>query len=198
MKWHLALGFLLVFPTPLFAPGVARAQQQLQVGTSQLQQGTVIPTTPAVISSEAQIFSPDSVHPLNLVVSENIYDSSGNVLLPAGSKIYGQLFPAPGGAEFIANSIVIHGYSYRIQAVSGILHDEKDPRETASGAIAGDATIGAAAGAFLGAMTGGVSTLGVLGGATTGVIVGNTTAPRVVILRPGETISVILQAPLQF
>lgn len=198
MKWHLAIGLIFALSTPMFCAGVGRTQQQLQVGTSQLQQGTVIPTTPAAVTSQAQFFSPDGVHPLNLVVSENIYDSSGNVLLPAGSKIYGQLFPAPGGAEFIANSIVINGYSYQIQAISSVLHDEKDPRETSSGSIAGDATIGAAAGAFLGAMTGGVSTLGVLGGATTGVIVGNTTAPRVVILRPGETISITLQAPLQF
>ncbi len=182
--------------TPLVWPVPVSAQQQFDLEAIQLQQGTVISAT-SINSTESQYFAPDTVHPITLTVSQNIYNATGQLMLPAGSRLYGQLQPAAGGSQIVINSLVLNDRSYPIQARSAIIPDEKDPREFEADAIAGDAAIGAVAGTVLGALTGGISVGSVLGGAASGVLVGNVTAPRVVILRPGQVFGITLEAPFQ-
>ncbi|MEM7762174.1 MAG: hypothetical protein AAF298_29265, partial [Cyanobacteria bacterium P01_A01_bin.40] len=76
-------------------------------------------------------------------------------------------------------------YSYRISAISPVLKDVKDPRDTSAGAIAEDAAIGAAGGTILGEIFGDAGAGEILGGAAAGVVVGNVTADRVVVIDPG-------------
>ncbi len=177
--------------TPL--PGVA--QPLFELGAYRLEQGTIIPV--GSLSSEGpQYFYPDTVYPLEVAVTQNIFDNQGRLVIPAGSRVFGQMEPAPGGSRFVATSIVLGGRTYSLRASSNILHDEKDPRQYSAEAIAQDAAIGAVAGTLLGAITGGVSAGNVLGGAVAGAVVGNVTAPQVVVLRPGQSFNLTLEAPL--
>lgn len=174
------------------------AQQQFELGTSQLQQGTLLPVSTTSIDGP-EYYAPDSVHPFTAVVNQNVFDSlTGQLVVPAGTPIYGQLQPVAGGLQFVANSIEVNGRTFPLQATSGIINDEKDPREFSAESVAGDAAIGAAAGAVLGILTGGASTVGVLTGAAAGVGVGNVTAPQVVVLRPNQTLNITLTAPAVF
>ncbi|MEO1131237.1 MAG: hypothetical protein AAFX40_00865, partial [Cyanobacteria bacterium J06639_1] len=100
------------------------------------------------------------------------------------------------GSRFFGSLLVTEQRAYSLQAVSPLIHDEKDPRQYAGGAIAEDALIGAAAGALLGVVTGGVSTLGVIGGAAAGVGVGNVSANQAIVLRPEQPITVSLDTPI--
>ncbi|MDX2273003.1 MAG: hypothetical protein NW237_13795 [Cyanobacteriota bacterium] len=196
-KWTAALwlgislwgsGCWLAPPTP--------AQQQFNLGTSQLQQGTVIPVSSSS-ANQPQYFSPDTVYPLTLTVAQNIFDANGRLVLPIGSRISGQMEPATGGSRFVGTSIQVNGRTYSMRASSPILPDEKDPRQYSSQSVAEDAAIGAAAGAVLGILTGGVSTTGVIGGAAAGVVTGNVTAPQVVVLRPGQSFTLTLESSLR-
>ncbi len=190
--------FLAWVISGLLLPGIpaAVAQQQFQLQTLQLQKGTVIPVTSST-QGEPQYFANDTVQNASFVVSQPIYDTSGRLVIPAGSVVSGQMQPVQGGLRFVASFLTIRNRSYNIRASSALIHDEKDPREVTAQATVEDALIGGAAGALLGALTGGVTTSGVLGGAAAGVVVGNVTAPQVVVIRPGQAISVTLEAPLR-
>ncbi|MFT0786459.1 hypothetical protein [Synechococcus sp. H55.10] len=195
MKAILAAAVMGWAGIPLLAPLLVVAQPLFELGTYRLEQGTIIPV--GSLSSEGpQYFYPDTIYPLEVAVTQNIFDNQGRLVIPAGSRVFGQMEPAPGGSRFVATAIVLGGRTYSLRAVSNILHDEKDPRQYSAEAIAQDAAIGAAAGTLLGAITGGVSAGNVLGGAAAGVVVGNVTAPQVVVLRPGQSFNLTLEAPL--
>jgi hypothetical protein len=116
------------------------------------------------------------------------------VSIPAGSVIRGQFEPVTGGLRYVANGVQIGSRVYTLRAVSDTLHDVKDPRETSSGAMLGDAAIGAAGGALVTEVFGDASLGGIVGGAAAGVIVGNVTAQRVVVIEPNQAIPLQLQA----
>ncbi len=116
------------------------------------------------------------------------------VSIPAGSIIRGQFEPVAGGLRYVANGVQIGSRVYTLQAVSDVIHDVKDPRETSSGAMLGDAAIGAAGGALVTEVFGDASLGGIVGGAAAGVIVGNVTAQRVVVLEPNQPIALQLQS----
>ncbi|MFS8900574.1 hypothetical protein NW845_04210 [Synechococcus sp. H60.2] len=195
MKAILAAAVMGWAGIPLLAPLPVVAQPLFELGTYRLEQGTIIPVG-SLSSEEPQYFYPDTIYPLEVAVTQNIFDNQGRLVIPAGSRVFGQMEPAPGGSRFVATAIVLGGRTYSLRAVSNILHDEKDPRQYLAEAIAQDAAIGAAAGTLLGAITGGVSAGNVLAGAAAGVVVGNVTAPQVVVLRPGQSFNLTLEAPL--
>jgi len=112
------------------------------------------------------------------------------VTLPAGSIIRGQFEPIEGGLQYVATSVEVRDSQrpariFSLTALSDPLHDVKDPRETNTGAILTDAAIGAA---------GDIDLLEVLGGAAAGAAVGNVTAQRVVVIEPGQIISLRTQS----
>ncbi|MEL6136861.1 MAG: hypothetical protein AAFR42_05565 [Cyanobacteria bacterium J06628_6] len=109
--------------------------------------------------------------------------------LPAESILRGQFEPVDGGLQFVADSVESGNQIYTLSAVSELLRDQKDPRETSTGAIIGDAAIGAAGGYVLGEVLGDADFLEILGGAAAGVVVGNTTAPFVVVIEPDQPIT---------
>lgn len=170
--------------------------QSFDLGTVEIQQGTILSVSPASATGP-QYFNSDTVAPFNVLLDRALYDDQGQLLLPAGSKIYGQIQPAPGGVEFVAQSLVVQGRAYSIVARSAILTDQKDPRQYSPEAIVGDGAIGAAAGAILGLATGGLGLTGVVGGAATGVVAGNVTAHQTVVLQPGQTFDLVLDAPIR-
>jgi predicted lipid-binding transport protein (Tim44 family) len=82
-----------------------------------------------------------------------------------------------------------------------LINDVKDPRETGIGAIAGDAAIGAVAGGLLGGLFGGrsiIATENILGGAAISTVVGNITAPQVVVIEPSRSIGIVTSRNLTF
>lgn len=110
------------------------------------------------------------------------------VSLPAGSVVRGEFRPVEGGLQYVATGIEANNRFYSLNAESATLHDVKDPRQTSAGSVLTDAAIGATGGYVLGEIFGSVDLIEVLGGAATGVVVGNTTAQRVVVVKPDQPI----------
>ncbi|MFQ4136463.1 hypothetical protein PGN35_009090 [Nodosilinea sp. PGN35] len=114
--------------------------------------------------------------------------------IPAGTLVRGRFEPAAGGVRYVATAVEVGNQVYAVNAVSELLRDIKDPRETSTGAILTDAGIGAAGGAAVGGiLTGRVSVGSILGGAAAGAIIGNTTAQRVVVVEPNQTLTLTSQ-----
>ena len=109
--------------------------------------------------------------------------------LPAGSVIRGQYVPAEEGLRYVANSVVVNGQTYNINAQSDVLETMKDPRDTSGGAVAEDAGIGAAGGVVIGEVFGDAGAGEIIGGAAAGAAVGNLTADQVVVVEPDEPIN---------
>lgn len=164
--------------------------QPIDLSIARLQTGTVLPVTTLAAT---EILANDTLRPVQLVVSENVLTDQGTVAIPAGTVIYGEFQPRQGGGHIIASQMILNGRAYQIRAISDFLHDEKDPNQISTRAIGEDALIGAAAGFALGAITGGISTAGIIGGAATGITVGNVTAPRTVVLPAGQLVPITLE-----
>ena len=98
----------------------------------------------------------------------------------------------------MAESIIVNNQLFPLAAQSDIIHDVKDPRYTTTGKIIQDAAIGAAAGAILGLVTGdnAIATEEVLGAGVAGAVIGNVTAPQVVVLDPNQVIELRLTQDL--
>lgn len=113
----------------------------------------------------------------------------GGLNVPAGSIIRGQYVPAERGLRYVANSVIINGRAYDINASSGVFNPVKDPRDTSGGSVAEDAGIGAGAGIVLGEIFGNADVGEIVGGAAAGAAVGNVTADRVVVIEPNQPIN---------
>lgn len=147
-------------------------------------------------NTEPLFLDPRSESSISIYTDNDIYDTSGNLAIPRGSEMRGRFVPVRGGLRFQGDAIVVNGQYFSVQASSETLNDEKDPREYSGGAIAGDAAIGAGVGALLGALTGGVTWGGILGGAAASSLIGNVTAPQVVVVSSDRPLNVRLDAPL--
>jgi len=169
--------------------------RSFDIAVSRLAANTYLPSVPSP-NQGALYLDPNGEKPLSVFTSNDIYDTNNQVAIPRGSEIRGRFTPVRGGLKFIADAVVVKGQYYPLQASSDILYDEKDPREYSGEAIAGDALIGAGAGALLGALTGGVSWGGILGGAAASTLIGNVTAPRVVVVSPDRPLNIRLETPL--
>jgi hypothetical protein len=139
--------------------------------------------------------------PAELRVNQDVISENGIILIPEGAIIVGEFRPVAGGAKFVAQTLTSRGGTVRMSAESGLINDVKDPRETGATSILGDAGIGAVAGALLGGLFGGRSILAtenILGGAAAGVVVGNVTAPQVVVIDPSTPLNIITRRNLTF
>jgi len=149
-----------------------------------------IAQTEAIRATSAQqgklYLNNDRAYSYNLVTSNNT--RIGGLYIPAGSTIRGRYEPAEGGLRYVVRSVVVNGRSYALNAVSDVLKDVKDPRDTSAGSIAEDAGIGAAGGLILGEVFGDADVGEVVGGAAAGAAVGNVTADRVVVVEPDQPI----------
>jgi hypothetical protein len=128
----------------------------------------------------------DRRYSYNLVATER--GTIDGITIPFGATIIGYYEPTEGGLRYVAEAVAYDNYRYQISATSLVLEDEKDPRDTSAGAIAGDAAIGAGAGAVLGEVFGDADVGEVVGGAAAGAAVGNITADRVVVVEPDQPI----------
>lgn len=144
-------------------------------------------TLDAVIRDDETLYlNKDEVHVYNLRLQNRT--AVGDRFLPAGSIIRGQFEPVDGGLRYVADSVEVGDRILDLNAVSETLTDRKDPRQTDTDDIIEDAAIGAAGGLIIGEVLGDSDLLEILGGAAAGVVVGNVTAPTVVVIEPDQSI----------
>jgi hypothetical protein len=179
-----------------FNPYNPAPQPGFDLRLSTLAAGTLMPTTSTF--NERLYIAPNETRPISLIVNNPIRNAQGEIIVPYGSRVDGRFEPAPGGTRFVAESVIVNNQLFPLAAQSDVIHDVKDPRYTTSGKIIQDAAIGAAAGAILGLVTGdnAIATEEVLGAGAAGAVIGNVTAPQVVVLDPNQVIELRLTQDL--
>ncbi|MBU7582964.1 MAG: S-layer homology domain-containing protein [Nostoc sp. TH1S01] len=137
-------------------------------------QGTVIPVK--YDQAKKILVTKDETAPLTLTVDQNVVTQDGTVVIPAGSQVVGQLKPAKGGSQFMAQKLVLTtGQEYQIAATSNVISKTETVKKgTSARAIITDTVLGAGAAAAVSAVTGdrAIATEEVLGGAAIGGLIG--------------------------
>lgn len=122
------------------------------------------------------LLGPDEKVPLVLNVSQNIANSQGTILIPAGTQVVGELRTVAGGAQFFASELVFaNGQRKAINATSKVVTTtEKVDKGVNVGGLLQNAALGAAAAAAISAVTGdrAIATEEILGGAGVGALIG--------------------------
>ena len=113
--------------------------------------------------------------PLVLNVAQNIANSKGTILIPAGTQVVGELRAVSGGAQFFASELVFaNGQRRAINATSKVVTTtERVDKGVNVGGLLQNAALGAAA-AAISAVTGdrALATEEILGGAVIGALLG--------------------------
>ncbi len=137
-------------------------------------QGTAIPVK--YDKAEKILVTKDETAPLTLTVSQSVVTQEGSVVIPAGSQVVGQLKPATGGSQFVAEKLVLTtGQEYQLNASSEVItKTETVKKGTSTGSIIQNTVLGAGAAAAVSAVTGdrAIATEEVLGGAGIGALIG--------------------------
>jgi S-layer homology domain len=137
-------------------------------------QGTAIPVK--YDKAEKILVTKDETAPLTLTVSQNVVTQDGSVVIPAGSQVIGQLKPATGGSQFVAQKLVLtSGQEYQLNASSEVItKTETVKKGTSVGSIIKNTVLGAGAATAVSAVTGdrAIATEEVLSGAGIGALVG--------------------------
>lgn len=103
------------------------------------------------------LVTPRETTPVTLTVASNVLSPNGSVVIPAGSKVKGQLQPADGGSQFIASQIILpSGRSLSVDATSQVVTRTETVKKGAKpSTIAMGTVIGAGAATALSALFGG-------------------------------------------
>ncbi|MEH2315196.1 MAG: S-layer homology domain-containing protein [Nostoc sp.] len=137
-------------------------------------QGTAIPVK--YDKAEKILVTKDETAPLTLTVSQNVVTQDGSVVIPAGSQVIGQLKPATGGSQFVAEKLVLtNGQEYQLNATSEVItKTETVKKGISTGSIIKNTVLGAGAATAISVVTGdrAIATEEVLGGAGIGALVG--------------------------
>lgn len=150
---------------PMFVSAPASAQSifrgqtqtQTQTGTVSIPAGVTLPVT---YDKDKIVVTADETAPIKLKVARNIVDRAGNVLIPEGSQIDGQLQPITRngvkGTYFVAQELVLpNGNRQSINANSQIItRKETISKGAKTGTILQDAAIGAGAASVISLLTG--------------------------------------------
>jgi hypothetical protein len=132
--------------------------------------GTIIPVT--YDRGKRIIVAPEESVDVTLTVAEDIESETGRIAIPAGSRIEGELRPANRGTQFVAQNLILEARDrgYPIEATSQEITDTEIINERSNPDLLRGAVIGAAAGAVLSEIFGGIDLGGVLAGAGAGVL----------------------------
>jgi hypothetical protein len=127
-------------------------------------------------SKDKILLGPDEKVPLVLNVAQNMSNSQGTILIPAGTQVVGELRTVSGGAQFFASELVFaDGRRVPINATSKVVTTtEKVDKGVSVGTLLRNAALGGAAAAAIAAVTGdrAIATEEVLGGAGIGTLIG--------------------------
>jgi hypothetical protein len=144
------------------------------VTTVTIPQGTVIPVK--YEKAEKILVTKEETAPLTLTTSQNVITQDGTVVIPAGSQVIGELRPAQGGSQFVAQKLVLtNGQEYNLSASSDVITKVETVRKgTSTSSIIKNTVLGAGAAAGIAAVTGdrAIATEEVLGGAGIGALIG--------------------------
>ena len=196
----LALGVSSTGIAPLLYTVPAIAQSSTSVNSFRIEEGTVISAT--YPDAEKVVLKPDETLSLVLVTTEDILSDSGTVLIPAGSKVEGQLKPTQDGTQFVAKSLVLQdGSRWDLSATSEVItRTEKIDRGINTDRIWQGALVGGAAAAVISEIFGDVGIFKVLGGAGAGAlggtILGRRKSVEVVVVNPKTDLDLTLNADL--
>ncbi|NJL78985.1 MAG: S-layer homology domain-containing protein [Richelia sp. RM2_1_2] len=156
------------------SPYIVAINTTAPVANVTIPEGTVLPVK--YDKAEKILVTKDETAPLTLTISQNVVTDTGNLVIPAGSRVVGQLQPASGGSQFVAQKLILTtGKEYNINATSGIIDKTETIRKgTSVKGIVKNTALGAGAAAAVAAVTGdrAVATEEVLGGAAIGAITG--------------------------
>lgn len=114
---------------------------------------------PVTYEKDKIIVTPDETIPLTVNLAKDIIDVNGNVLIPQGSQLVGQLEPATKnskkGTQFVARELIFpNGNRQDIDATSSVItRKEKISKGTDTSKIVQDAAIGAGAASVIGLIT---------------------------------------------
>jgi hypothetical protein len=173
--------------------------------------GVVTAGTPIPVSANENnkiTIGPNESRSLTLTVAAPIRDPYGNLVIPAGSRIQGQLQPAGDGIQFVASQIQIGNQWQSLNAVSDIVTTTETVKQ---GATTADILKGTAAGAGTATIIAGttgdrhIDALEVLGGAAFGALAGwalptagiaGGGTQEVIVIYPNRDLTLILQSDL--
>jgi hypothetical protein len=141
-------------------------------------EGSVLPIR--YDEAERILLSPEEPEPVpvTLVVSQNITNIDGDLLIPQGSQVRGELrvveVDGEDGAQFFADELVFpNNQRFDINAVSEVITDSETITRGASlGEIVQNAALGAAAAAVIAEIDEAIEVGEVLGGAGVGALLG--------------------------
>jgi hypothetical protein len=188
-------------------PGVSPGTPASPPMRGELAPGTTIPLT---VFREIT-FPPFQAINGNLEVSEPVVDQSGQVVIPAGSVVWGMFEPVVEekkivdedrdthmiedrviGTRFVANRITVQSSTYMVNGASDLLDTGSDPTADVGTVALRGAGYGAGAGLVLGVLTGGIGFLPIIAGSAAGAAAGTTNVDRVVSLKPNTIVTVQL------
>ncbi|ACK66034.1 conserved hypothetical protein [Rippkaea orientalis PCC 8801] len=169
--------------------------------------GTLIPVR--YNSSELIRIELDQYLPLELNVAANIRDRNGNLLIPAGTRIIGQLQPTDGGSQFVAREIILSdGQWLPLDATSNVIYTSETVNEGATVAnILSGTFAGAGTATIIAGTTGDrkIAPLEVLGGAALGTLLGwglpegqiiGGGSKQLIVIDPNRDLTLTLQSGL--
>lgn len=174
------------------------------------QQATTQPNVPAgtVLAMAYEqgdkiVVLPGETAPLTLTVTQPVTGQAGQVLIPVGSQVVGELQPSGSGSRFVAQQLVLpEGQTMTVNATSQTVTTTETIRQGASfGQTLAGAVLGSGAAAAIARTTGdqNVDALEVLAGAATGAtaarIFGRSQV-EVITINPSRDLSLTLNEPL--
>ncbi|MGJ5672877.1 MAG: conjugal transfer protein TrbI [Nostochopsis sp.] len=151
---------------PLFTTAVTAQQPAIftrptqpisQSKTVSIPTGVTIPVT---FEKDKIVVTPDETTSVTLEVAQNVVDGNRNVLIPARTKIEGELQPRTinnvKGSQFVAKELVFSdGRRQSIDATSRVVTKKETIKKGAkTGTILTDAAIGAGAASIISLLTG--------------------------------------------
>ncbi|HEY9604209.1 MAG TPA: hypothetical protein V6C85_21520, partial [Allocoleopsis sp.] len=149
------------------------------------------------------VVAPDDKTPVTLTVGANIRSASGTILIREGTQIKGELRPAEGGTQFVAQELIFPNTnrSLPIDATSRTITERETIKKgTNVGSILTGAAVGAGAAAALSEIFGDISAIKVIGGAGAGALAGWLLGGRkqteVIVVHPNTDLDLTLQSDL--
>ena len=148
--------------------------------------------------------------PLTLLVANDITDGQGNILIPEGSEISGQIEPTGAGSYFVAQTLTIDSFRKQsLVATSPVINRTQIVRRGANaGEILAGTFAGAGAATLIAGLTGNrrIGALEVLAGAAVGTLagwalpetgtLGGGEEQELIVIEPNRDLTLTLQSPL--
>jgi S-layer homology domain len=187
---------------------VSQANTGGQPGSPPSQSAVQIPagtTIPVRYDAEKILISPNESDPVpvTLIAARDVVTSSGRVLIPANSRVVGELRVVNNGAQFYAKELVLPDHSrLPISATSSVVRTTEQVRKGANllEVLAGS-VLGAGAAAGVSAVTGDrtITAEEVLGGGAAGALGGiyiGRNEVTLISVSPATDLSLTLDSPL--